>query len=96
MEKLLKVVWTNTAKNQLKIIYNYYKEKSVQGADSIKSEILNATKNIRFSEQYQKDEIEPEFRRIIVRHYKILYLAEDEVIYISKIFSTKRDFIQQL
>lgn len=96
MDKLLKVVWTYTAKNQLKTIYNYYKEKSVQGANNIKNEILNATKNIRFSEQYQNDEIEPEYRRIIVRDYKILYLVEDEVIYISKIFSTKRDFTQQL
>lgn len=96
MDKLLKVVWTYTAKNQLRTIYNYYKEKSVQGANNIKNEILNATKNIRFSEQYQNDEIEPEYRRIIVRDYKILYLVEDEVIYISKIFSTKRDFTQQL
>lgn len=96
MDKLLEVVWTYTAKNQLKTIYNYYKEKSVQGANNIKNEILNATKNIRFSEQYQNDEIEPEYRRIIVRDYKILYLVEDEVIYISKIFSTKRDFTQQL
>jgi len=95
MDKLLKVVWTYTAKNQLKTIYNYYKEKSVQGANNIKNEILNATKIIRFSEQYQKDEIEPEYRRIIVRDYKILYLVEEEVIYISKIFSTKRDFTQQ-
>lgn len=96
MDKFLKVVWTHTAKNQLKTIYNYYKEKSVQGANNIKSEILNATKNICFKEQYQKDEIEPEYRRIIVRDYKILYLIEDEVIYISKIFSTKRNFTQQL
>ena len=96
IDKLLEVVWTYTAKNQLKTIYNYYKEKSVQGANNIKNEILNATKNIRFSEQYQNDEIEPEYRRIIVRDYKILYLVEDEVIYISKIFSTKRDFTQQL
>lgn len=96
MENFLKVVWTHTAKDQLKTIFNYYKEKSVQGANNIKNEILNAAKNIRFSEQYQKDEIEPEYRRIIVRDYKILYLIEGEVIYISKIFSTKRNFTKQL
>lgn len=96
MEIFLKVVWTNNAKDQLKAIFNYYKEKSVQGANNIKNEILNVTKDIRFSEQYQKDEIEQEFRRIIVRDYKILYLVKDEIIYISKIFSTKRDFTKQL
>ncbi|KAF2507243.1 type II toxin-antitoxin system RelE/ParE family toxin [Flavobacterium zhairuonense] len=78
------------------MIYNYYKEKSFQGANNIKNEILDATKKIHFSEQYQKDEIEPEYRRIIVRDYKILYFEENDVIYISKIFSTKRDFIKQL
>lgn len=37
MEKNLKVVWTDTAKNHLKTIFNYYKEKSIQGANNIKS-----------------------------------------------------------
>jgi plasmid stabilization system protein ParE len=91
MEKFIKVVWTDTAKNHLKTIFNYYKEKSIQGANNIKSEILSTTKNIHFREQYQRDEIEPEYRRIIVRDYKILYFVKDEVIYISKIFSTKRN-----
>ncbi|KAF2518023.1 type II toxin-antitoxin system RelE/ParE family toxin [Flavobacterium foetidum] len=67
MDKFLKVIWTNSAKNELKTIYNYYKEKSVQGANNIKNEILDATKKIRFSEQYQKDEIELEYRRIIIK-----------------------------
>ncbi|MDP5200579.1 type II toxin-antitoxin system RelE/ParE family toxin [Flavobacterium sp. DG2-3] len=92
----MKVVWTNTAKNQLRTIFNFYKEKSVQGANTIKNEILNTTKKIHFADQYQKDEIEPEYRRIIVRDYKILYLAIDEVIYIAKIFSTKRNSVRQL
>lgn len=96
MEKFIKVVWTYTAKNQLQKIFNYYKEKSIQGANNIKNEILNSTKNIHFIDQYQKDEIESQYRRIIVRDYKILYFVEDEVIYISKIFSTKRNLTKQL
>lgn len=96
MDKCLKVVWTHTAKKQLQTIYNFYKEKSVQGANNIKNEILDTTKKIHFSEQYQKDDIEPEYRRIIVRDYKVLYLEENNVIYISKIFSTKRDSVKQL
>lgn len=96
MEKFIKVVWTYTAKNQLQTIFNYYKEKSIQGANNIKNEILNSTKNIHFIDQYQKDEIESQYRRIIVRDYKILYFVEDEVIYISKIFSTKRNLTKQL
>ncbi|RUT71402.1 type II toxin-antitoxin system RelE/ParE family toxin [Flavobacterium cupreum] len=40
MSTIEKVVWTNTARNQLKSIYNYYKEKSIQGANNVKNDIL--------------------------------------------------------
>lgn len=96
MGKVRKVVWTDTAKDQLKTIYNYYKEKSLQGAINIKNDILSSTKSIHFVDQYQKDEIEPEYRRIIVRDYKILYLADKEVVYIIRLFSTKRDTVKQI
>lgn len=36
MGEVQKNVWTNTAKDQLKTIYNYYKEKSVQRANNVK------------------------------------------------------------
>ncbi|MRX38932.1 hypothetical protein GJU43_06575 [Flavobacterium sp. LC2016-23] len=95
MNTIEKVVWTNTARNQLNTIYNYYKEKSIQGANNIKNDILASTKSIHFGEQYQKDEIDPEYRRIIVREYKILYREENGVVYIARIFSTKRDSVKQ-
>jgi plasmid stabilization system protein ParE len=87
----LKKIWTNTAKVQLKTIYQIYKLKSLQDAKSIKDEILQATKSLHFGGQYQKDEIEPEFRRIIVRHFKILYLEEDGVVFIARIFDTRQN-----
>lgn len=96
MSSIKKVIWTNTAKDQLKTIYSYYKERSLQGANNIKKDILEGVKNIHFSEQFQKDEIEPEYRRIIIRDYKILYLELDKVAYIIRIFSTKLDSIKQL
>ena len=96
MGKVISVVWTNTAKNQLKTIYNYYKEKSVQGANNVKNDILDAAKKIYFKEQFQKDEIEPEYRRIIVRDHKLLYKEENETVFIVKIFSLKRNSTAQL
>lgn len=86
MSEIQKIVWTNSAKDQLKTIFNYYKERSLQGANNVKDDILNAAKKINFSEQFQKDEIEPEYRRIIVR----------EIVFIVKIFSLKRDSGAQL
>lgn len=96
MSDVKMIIWTNIAKDQLKTIFNYYKEKSVQGADNVKKDILNATRNLHFSTQYQKDEIESEYRRIIVRDYKILYKEIDEIIYVIKIISLKRNINAQL
>lgn len=89
MEKL-KIVWTRTARDQLKAIYDYYRfvKKTPQGASNLRNEILEHTKSIRFIHQYQKDEIQPEYRRIIVRHYKILYKQIDKRIVILRIFNT--------
>lgn len=87
----LKKIWTNKAKAQLKAIYGNYKVKSLKGAQTIKDEILQATKELHFAEQYQRDDIEPEFRRIIVRHYKLLYTEENRIVFIARIFDTRQD-----
>lgn len=94
MEKL-KIVWTLTAKNQLKAIFDFYKLKSLVGAKNVKNDILNATKNIVFSKQYQQDEVEPDFRRIIVRHYKLIYIVSGNEIQILRIFDTRRQPLTQ-
>jgi plasmid stabilization system protein ParE len=63
-------------------------------------EILKATKEISYPEQYQFDEVNPNYRRIIVWDYKILYNFKSERIVIFKIFSARqnpeilRDFIE--
>jgi len=49
-----------------------------------------------FAKQYQQDEIEPEFRRIIVRHYKLIYTIEEDTIWILRIFDTRKDPKSQL
>lgn len=95
MEKL-KIVWTVTAKNQLKAIFDFYKIKSLAGAKNVKNDILNATKNIVFSKQYQQDEVEPDFRRIIVRHYKVIYNVSENEIQILRIFDTRRQALTQI
>ena len=92
----LKKVWTNTAKAQLKAIYENYKIKSLQGAKTIKDEMLQATKELHFAEQYQRDEIEPEFRRIIVRDYKLLYIEENGIVFIARIFDTRQEPNKQI
>lgn len=88
--KRSKIIWTEQAKLTLKEIYIYYKDISVQVARTMKTEILNSPKRILFSKQYQVDEINPKYRRIIVRHYKVLYREESNIIYIVDIVSTRQ------
>ena len=92
----LKVIWSNKSKEQLKAIYNYYKVVSPQGATNVKNDILKTGRELVFVKQYQQDEIEPEFRRIIVRHYKLIYTTEEDTIWILRIFDTRKDPKSQL
>lgn len=66
----LKIIWTKQARTAVKNIYNFYKEKSLQGAKNVKSDLLQSPKAIRYSKQYQLDDINPNYRRIIVREYQ--------------------------
>lgn len=92
----LKVFWANKSKEQLKAIYNYYKAVSPQGAKNVKEDILKAGRELVFAKQYQEDEIDPEFRRIIVRHYKLVYTVKEDTIWILRIFDTRKNPQSQL
>tara|TARA_B110000459_G_scaffold195997_1_gene237385 strand:+ start:195 stop:488 length:294 start_codon:yes stop_codon:yes gene_type:complete len=86
----LTIIWSNQAKTALKNIYDFYKEKSIQGAKNVKSDLLKAPKTIHYSGQYQVDDINPNYRRIVVRDYKVLYREEGSVIQILDIVCTKQ------
>ncbi|MFN3756404.1 MAG: type II toxin-antitoxin system RelE/ParE family toxin [Flavobacterium sp.] len=73
----------------------FYKNVSPTVAKKIKSEILIATKKIVFQKQFQKDSITPNFRRIIVRHYKIIYTLNNDSVAILKIFDSRQNPEQQ-
>ena len=85
-----KIIWTDQAKAALKHIYDYYKKKSVQGAENIKSDLLKSPKTILFAKQYQLDNINIKYHRIIVRDYKVLYKEENGVIQIVDVISSRQ------
>lgn len=89
----LKTLWTNRAKAQLKQIHDYikYVKKSPQGAANVKRDILEASRGVTYTEQYQKDDFNSEYRRIIVRHYKLVYKESKGKIYILRVFDTFQD-----
>ena len=84
--------------SSLKSIHDYlkYEKKTPQGAANVKKDILQATREVIFKNQYQRDEIEPEYRRIIVRHYKLLYKEKAGKILILRIFDTYQNPKKQL
>jgi len=42
------IVWTLQAKESLRTIYDYYKERSPQGAKNVKNDLLRSPKTIAF------------------------------------------------
>lgn len=88
--KPLKVIWSLQAKNSLKAIYDYYKEKSPQGAMNVRNDLLHAPKTVHYAKQYQVDDINPKYRRIVVRDFKILYTEKKDEIHVLDIISTRQ------
>ena len=86
----LKIIWSNQAKRSLQEIYDYYKEITLQGAINVRTDLLNAPKKIVYSKQYQRDDVNSKYYRIIVRDYKILYVEHENLILIVDIFSTRQ------
>lgn len=84
-----RIVWTSQAKQDLKNIYEFWKKKSIQGAQNVKSDILKSPKTICYAQQFQVDDINSRYRRIIVRtFYKVLYREQNNTIYIVGVIST--------
>ncbi|MFV5702803.1 type II toxin-antitoxin system RelE/ParE family toxin [Flavobacterium sp. XS2P12] len=93
MQKPITILWDNQAKADLKLIFEFIKLKSPQGAKNVIRDIVVQSKNIHFAKQYQEDEFlgEP-YRRIIVRDYKIIYKIHSErEIRILQIFDTRQN-----
>ena len=90
------IFWDNQAKADLKLLFEFIKLKSPQGASNVVRDIVIQSKNIYFVEQYQVDEFlgEP-YRRIIVRDYKVIYKIHSETeIRILQIFDTRQNSVK--
>lgn len=92
MSEPIRVLWDNEAKSDLKSIFDFVKEKSVQSAKITINKIVSDIKKIRFVTQYPIDEIlgEP-YRKIIIKNYKVVYKAQNvSEIRILRIFDNRQ------
>lgn len=77
----IQIYWSPQAVSDLRIIFErvYEKTKSLQIAKNVRTDIIEASKEINFVEQYQVDEfLGAPFRRMIVRHFKIVYKIQSK------------------
>ena len=93
----MKVIWTNEALQETKLIYNYYKCKvSIKVAKSIRSKILSSVKNL--DKQARKGQTEEllthkneEFRYLLTGNYKVIYKIIEKEVYVMKVFDCRRN-----
>jgi len=93
----MKILITDYAKEELRLIYEYYSIKaSIKVASKIKKDIISAIKNIAVNPlmfQIEDDltELGKQHRRKVDGNYKIIYRIENEIIYVTDIFDARRN-----
>jgi len=93
----LRVLWTNTASEHLKDVFNYYKTTAnLTVARNIVKGIVQKTTSL--SSQPRKGQREPlltdrqkEYRYIVEDNYKIINWVELATVYIAAIFNTRQN-----
>jgi plasmid stabilization system protein ParE len=89
---LEKIIWTNSAKRSLRHIWQLYAEINADLADKIIREILEGAEKLVFLEQYQVEEtLRANYRRIIIRHFKIIYRPLGNGILVLQVFDTRQN-----
>jgi len=92
----MNIIWTNPAKKDLRKIFNYFKKKvSLNLANKIVNSILAntsilKTQNIGIKEQLLIH-LEQEHRFIIDGNYKIIYIIQNNNVYITHVFDTRQN-----
>lgn len=90
------VIWTETAKTQLKEIYLYIAEDSIIQADRIFRKLIEAVEKLpEFPKKYPSDKYkvnnDGNYRAFELYHYRISYKITSSAIFILRIRSTFRN-----
>ena len=88
------IIWTLEAENDLDGIYEFYLQVSNLLTHKIISEIVLEADKIIYHEEFQVDDINPNYPRIIIRHFKILYRIVESHIIIFAVFDSRQNPIK--
>ena len=83
------VFWTRQAYESLQQILDYRYKDIPHARKIVETDIIKASKNIVFVAQFQRDDVFPEYRKITVRDYKLLYTERKGVVYIMNVVCMK-------
>jgi plasmid stabilization system protein ParE len=92
--KELTLIWDNLAKTELQNIYSYLKNKSVQGAENVRDEILTEADKLAnpfVNYAHDPDLGEPYRFKIIRKRYRLIYRKTETEVRIVYIFDTKQE-----
>lgn len=93
----MKIVFTDTAKKQLKHIFLYYKkEASIKVANSIKNGILDDIEKLKNrphigSEETFLKSLGKNYKKLVTGNYKVIYRVIDTTIVIDTLFDTRQE-----
>jgi plasmid stabilization system protein ParE len=98
--EIKKIFWTDTARNQLEDIFNYYKEKAnLKSSKNLVIKLIDRT--IQLENNPLSGPIEPllqdrkfEYRYLVEGNYKIIYWIEDNYVKIASIFDCRQNPIK--
>ena len=94
------VVWSDSAIEELRNIYEYYYSKvSKRVADKITNSIVDKTIMLEITPRIgQKEELlahfKQEIRYLVQGNYKIVYLIEENIVSIATVFDCRQDPIK--
>lgn len=87
-----KIIWTDSSKESLNEIWEFYAEKSEIAADKVLNDIFDTMETIHFDMQYQQEIVLGEaYRRAISLHFKIIYKVIGNKIAVLSVFDSRKD-----
>lgn len=91
-ERVKNIHWSDEANGDLDEIYEFYLEHSPDKASQNLIDLISEVEEIIFTKQWQVDEFDSTFRRIIVkRKFRVVYKIINEVILITAVYPTKKN-----
>ena len=91
-DRVKNIHWSDEAKSDLDEIFKFYTEHPPDKASQNLLDLISETEEIVFTEQWQVDEYDSIYRRIIVkRKFRVVYKIIANILLITAVYPTKKN-----